>query len=227
MSTTPFTPPTLETYLALITSEHNQKPDFMATVAAEVQPFVDLQAQLFSMIGIFSPNSVGDQLDKVGVWVGANRNVEEALAGVYFAWDTAGVGWDQGTWFAAGDSLDGLVTLPDDSFQTLIRFIIATNAWDGTVPGAYTAFNTVFASGGLSILIQDNQDTTMFIVIRGQLNAVAMALILGGYFELKPAGVQITHFYQPTVQGAPAFGFGAQNSAVSGWGTGCFITPID
>src|ERR1700734_4114019 len=152
MSTTPtILPPTLDAYLALITSEHNQKPKFMATVAAEIQPFVDIQATLYSMIGIFTPNSVGDQLDKVGVWVGANRSV-------------------------ANPSVSGLTVLSDDSFQTLIKLTIAMNGWDGTVPGAYSIFNSVFASDGLSLLIQDNQDMTMFVVIVGTLNVVAQAL---------------------------------------------------
>jgi Protein of unknown function (DUF2612) len=228
MSTTPpFTPPTLETYLALITSEHNQKPKFMATVAAEIQPFVDLQATLASMIGIFSPNSVGDQLDKVGVWVGASRDLQDPIEGVYFAWDTPGVGWDQGTWFATGDPTTGLLVLPDDGFQSLIKFTIAMNQWDGTVPGAYAIFNSVFASDGISILIQDNQDMTMFIVVMGMLNAVVQALISGGNFNLKPAGVQITNFYQPSVPGAPVFGLGANNASVAGLGVGCWVQPIE
>jgi Protein of unknown function (DUF2612) len=228
MSTTPqIIPPTLETYLSLITSEHNQKPKFMATVAAEIQPFVDVQATLFAMIGIFNPNSVGDQLDKVGVWVGANRNISTPINGVFFSWGKAGVGWGQGTWLGPTDSANGLTVLPDDAFQILVKLTIAENAWDGTVPGAYSIFNSVFASQGLSLLIQDNQDTTMFVVVVGVLSAVAQSLISGGFFNLKPAGVQITSFNQPTVQGAPVFGWGAENSGVSGWGTGCWIAPIN
>ncbi len=59
-------------------------------MSAEIQPFVDLQATLFSMIGMFNPNASGDALDKVGVWVGANRDVQEPISGVYFAWGYAG-----------------------------------------------------------------------------------------------------------------------------------------
>lgn len=226
MSTTPFTPPTIETYLSLITSEHNQQPDFMATVAAEIQPFVDIQATLYSMIGMFSPSSVGVQLDAVGVWVGANRSVKEPITNAYFAWDTPGVGWDQGTWYAIGDPTNGITVLSDSAFQILIKFIIAQNSWDGTVPGAYKAFATAFDSEGYRLLIQDNQNGTMDIVICGMLDAVTLALVTGGYFNMRPAGVLITTFYCTGVDNAPAFWWGADGPGAAGWGTGVFIQPI-
>jgi hypothetical protein len=198
MSSAPYT---LEYYLGLITSEHNQKPKFMATVAAAVQPFVDLQLTLAAMIGIFTPDSVGDQLDKVGLWVGANRNLSVPI--------------------------DGITVLEDADFQTLIKLTIAENHWDGTVPGAYAIWNSVFASSGIGILIQDNQDMTMFVVFTGTIESiVTKALLAGGYFNLRPAGVLITGFFEPSVPDAPVFGFGVQNSAVAGFGTGCWIKPL-
>ncbi len=101
------------------------------------------------------------------------------------------------------------------------------NQWDGTTPGAYAIFSSVFASIGLTMLIQDNQDTTMFIVIVGQINAVIQSLIASGSFNLRPAGVQITNFFQPSVSGAPVFGLGADNANVGGLGRGCWIQPIE
>lgn len=215
MSSAPYP---LQYYLNLITSEHNRKPKFMATVAAAVQPFVDLQATFAQMIGIFNTSGVGDQLDKLGAWVGVSRNLTQPIS--------------------------GQTTLSDPDFQTLIKLAVAENHWDGTVPGAYTVWNSVFGTadgygdggyddggygdGGISIglLIGDNQDMTMDVVFTGTIGVVTQAILSGGYFGLRPAGVRITGFYQPTNPDAPIFGFDAENYTVSGFDTGYWMEPI-
>ena len=227
MSTSPPTlPPTIGTYLALITDEHNTKPKFMAQVAAECQPYVDLMATLYQMIGLFTPNSLGDQLDKFAAWVGVSRNLNTPLDNVYFTWGGTGPGWGEGTWLGPDDSESGLTILPDDAFQILVRFGIAENNWDGTIPGAYAIWESVMGPD-FGILIQDNQDRTMLIVFVGLIESViTKALIVGGYFNLRPAGIRITEFAQPSVPDTPVFGWGAQNSTIAGWGTGCWIEPL-
>jgi len=219
MSTSlPTLPPTLDQYLALITSEHNTKPKFMAAVAAEVQPFVDLMATLYKMIGIFTPNSVGDQLDKVGALIGASRDLPKAINGVWFTLDDPNLGLDAGTLVGANDNpAVGLLVLPDDSYQILIKLKIAMNAWDGTVPGAYRVWNTTFALEGWNIAIQDFQDMTMAVLFIGGIQSVVVqALIISGYFNLRPAGVRIVGFYQPSVPNIPVFGLDAENSLIAG-----------
>jgi hypothetical protein len=227
MSTSPPTfPATVNTYLALITSEHNQKPNFMATVAARFQPYVDIQNTLFSMIGMFTPNAVGDQLDKVGDWVGANRNLTTPLEGVYFTWGTDGLGWGEGTCLGPDDDPNGLTVLPDDSFQILIRLIIAMNNWDGTIPGAYSIWDSIMGDQ-FGILIQSNQDMSMLVVFTGLIDSiVSKALISGGFFNLVQAGVRVTQFSQASVPDTPVFGWGIENGTVGGWGTGCWIEPL-
>ena len=219
-------PPTLETYLNLVAKEHRDKPNFMATVAAEIQPFVDIMTTLYSMIGMYNPNAVGDQLDKFAQWVGANRNLKTPLTDVYFTWGTDGLGWGEGTWLGPDDSESGLTVLPDDAFQMLVKLVIAENNWDGTVPGAYAIWQSVMGTG-FSILIQDNQDMTMLVVFTNLFESVVTkALIVGGYFNLRPAGVRINGFFQPSVPDTPVFGWGIENSTISGWGTGCWIKPL-
>jgi hypothetical protein len=220
------TPPTLATYLALVTQEHQDKPKFMATVAAEIQPLVDIMATLFSMIGIYTTDSIGDQLDKFAQWVGVNRNLTTALQNVYFTWGSDGLGWGEGTWLGPNDSEAGLTVLPDDSFQMLIKLVIAENNWDGTVPGAYAIWESVMGPG-YGILIQDNQDMTMLVVFIGlTASVVTKALITAGYFNLRPAGVRINGFFEPSVPDTPVFGWGVENDTISGWGTGCWIEPL-
>lgn len=219
--------PTLEYYLGLIPPEHRDKPKFVATVSARVQPYVDLMATLGSMIGIFNPDGEGDQLDKLGPWVGASRVLTTPLPNVFFTWGTDGLGWGQGTWLGPDDDPSvGLASLPDDSFQILLKLIIAMNNWDGTIPGAYSIWNSVMGTQ-YGILIQDNQDMTMLIVFTGLISSiVTKALITGGYFNLVPAAVRIVEFAQPSIANTPVFGWGANNSTVGGWGTGCWIAPL-
>lgn len=226
MGSVPVAPPTLATYLALIPPENSQKPKFVATVAAEVQPYVDIQATLFSMIGLFTPNSVGNQLDGVAQWVGTNRNLPAPLTGVYFTWGADNLGWGEGTWLGPNDSEAGLTVLPDDSFQILVKLVIAMNNWDGTIPGAYNIWDSVMGPD-FGILIQSNGDMTMLVVFVEQIDSiVTRALIAGGFFNLVPATVRVTQFSQPSVPDTPVFGWGVENDVISGWGTGCWIEPL-
>jgi hypothetical protein len=215
-------PPTLDTYLSLITSEHSDKPKFMATVAAEVQPFVDLMTTLYDMIGIFNPNASGDQLDKFAAWVGVTRDLAQAINGVWFSLDDANLGLDSGTLLGpTDDQINGLSVLPDDSFRILVKLKIAMNSWDGTVPGAYAAWNTAFAQEGWRIAIQDFQDMTMAVLFLGGVTSVVVqALIVSGYFNLRPAGVRIVGYYQPSVPNIPVFGLDAETSLISGLDVG-------
>jgi hypothetical protein len=203
-------------YLSQIPSPNNLQPDFMATVALEVQPFVDLQVTLASMLGIFTPNSVGDQLDKVGVWVGASRDLTSPI--------------------------NGITTLADPDFQTLIKLVIAENNWDGTVPGAYNVWNSVFGGGsfgagqfgsggfggggtGIGLLITDYQDMTMAVLFTGTISAITAALITE-FFNLRPAGVRIIGFFQPSVANAPVFGLDIENATIAGLDVGAWAVPL-
>ena len=145
---------------------------------------------------------------------------------MYFTWGDPELGWGEGTLLGPNDSQAGLAVLPDDAFQMLVKLIIAENNWDGTVPGAYTIWSSVMGPG-FGILIQDNQDMTMLVVFTNLFESVVTkSLIVGGHFNLRPAGVRINGFFQPSVPDTPVFGWGVENSTISGWGTGCFIEPL-
>ena len=206
-------------YTNLLTSEHNQKPNFVASVTASVQPFADALAVLSTFPTLFDiDTAVGSQLDVVGEWIGASRELAIPLTGVYFAFDTAGVGFDQGTWLGPYDSTTALTSLPDDAFRTLLRAKIANNQWSGTVPDAYALLDNLFA--GNTVLIQDNGDMTMLLGIAGAtLPAVQQALLENGYLDIKPVGVRISGYISPSVPG-PLFGFDVENSTISGFDVG-------
>jgi hypothetical protein len=218
----------IEVYEKLITSEHCDKPKFLATVGVGVQPSADVSEMLLGLPLLYDLDvAVGEQLDRVGQWVGRTRYLATPIVDVYFTLDQEGLGFDQGTWLGLYDPINGLTALPDDAYRTLLRAKILANTWDGTVPGAYEAWNTVFSGTGYQILIQDNGDMTMALALIGPLpDAVTTALFSGGYLSLKPAGVGITFYATSTVASSPLFGFDAQSSGIAGFDTGAFANLI-
>lgn len=217
-------PGDVDPYLNLVTSEHRSRVKFIAMLTALLKPIVDIQVLAATLNSKFDLDvAVGQQLDFVGQWVGQSRELTEPLTGVYFAFDTVGVGLDQGTWYGPFDPQSGLVSLPDDSYRTLLRAKIAANHWDGTVDGAYAAWAILFAGTGTTILIQDLGNMHMLFALVGPTpDATTLALLTGGYLSLKPAGVKVDAYYYPSVPDAPYFGFDAENANIAGFDTGAW-----
>jgi hypothetical protein len=218
----------LSQYTSLITSEHNDKPRFMAMVSLLGQWAVDRQNMLASIPHLYDVDyAVGSQEDAVGQWVGVSRDLAEPLTGVYFSFDEVGLGFDEGTWLGPFDPTTGLVALPDDAYRLLLYATIAANNWDGTVPGAYTAWNTIFQPLGYSILITDSQDMSINIALVGPTpDAVTLALFTGGYLNLVAAGVEVNFYYTQSVPGIPIFGFDAENTSISGFDVGAWAVVV-
>lgn len=214
-------------YTDRITSEHNQQPDFMAVVEALARPMVDLQNLMLGMPGNFDLDTAVDaQLDDVGLWVGISRNVPVPLTGVYFSFDTAGVGFDQGSWKGPFDPDTGLTRLDNETYRLVLRAKIGANHWDGTLESSKAILDSIFG-GGTFVFIQDNQDMTMTIGIAGVIpSAVFLALLANGLIPLKPEGVGINLVIVTSVDGAPIFGFDMSNDLVAGFDTGAWGTPL-
>ncbi|MGK2829255.1 DUF2612 domain-containing protein [Ralstonia pseudosolanacearum] len=207
-------------YTALVTTEHADKPKFMAMMAIVAQCFADQINVAQSIPAAFDlDTAVGAQLAAVGLWVGIKNQVKTPL-NVYFSLDTAGLGFDQGNWQGPFDPSTGLTTLDDDTFRTLIRAKIAANSWDGTVPGAAAAYANLFVGSNSYIFIQDNQDMTMTVGVSGAIpSALLRAMFSGGYLPLKPEGVH-ANYLVPSANNTPLFGFDVQNQYISGFDTG-------
>lgn len=167
-------------YTNLITSEHADKPKFVATVSALVQCFVDLQNAALQIPFEFDlDNAIGVQLDAVGKWVGISRNVNTPLSGVYFSFDTAGLGFDQGVWQGAFDPSTGVVSLDDDTYRLLIRAKIGANRWDGTLGTSAAILNSIFASSdsqsSFPVLLSDGSQVVTYDSSTSSLENVSMS----------------------------------------------------
>jgi len=215
-------------YTNLITSEHSNKPNFTSMVSATCQPFADMIALYQVMNGLYDVDvAVGSQLDVVGQWVGVSRQLEEPITGVYFAFDTPGLGFDQGVWQGPTDPTSGLVNLPDDHYRLVVYAKILNNQWDGSLPQAYEIAEILFTPLGFTVFIQDPANLTMQMGLIGQTtpDALMLALFTQGDLNLRPAGVLITDYFYQLVPG-PLFAFDLNTPNFAGFDSGSWAGLI-
>lgn len=217
----------LADYLGLVTTEHRDRPKFIASLTAALAPLLGA-AELIKQIdeGFDIDTAVGVQLDALGEWIGRSRYIGVPLTGVYFSWNaTDALGWNSAVWKGRFDPDSGLVSLPDDSYRVLLKAKIAANRWDGTIPGAYAVWAAAFGDAS-QIAIQDNQNMNMTVGLSGPPpSAVTRALIAGGYIPLKPAGVRVNYIISPDA--GPLFAWNVPTStATAGWNTGRWGAPL-
>lgn len=89
-------------YVELTTSQYRDKPKFTAMVEGVAQPFADTAEFLEGFAALFDLDTAdGPQLDAIGLWIGASRDLEIPISNVYFSFDTPGLGFDEGLWNGA------------------------------------------------------------------------------------------------------------------------------
>lgn len=217
-------------YENYIIPEHQGQPDYTATIDLSVQPFVDGQNEIFTFTDLFDLDlAIGSQLDAVGVRVGRNRYVTTPLTSVFFSWDIAGLGWNQGFWQGEFNPTTGVTALDDNTYRLLLRAIIIANSWDGTIAGAAPAlaelFNNTETPGSL-IFIEDGLNMMMTIGISGTPPPIIFqALLSTGEIDLHPVGVGV-NYALTSVSGTPIFGFDIENQYVSGADVGSWAIPL-
>lgn len=168
-------------YLNLITSEHQNKPNFIAWLSAALTVIDDGETAASSVITAFDvDNAVGVQLDTIGARVGANRQLGVNLT-------------------TASSSL-----LDDDHFRILIKAQIAKNSWDGTIISLYEIWNTLFPQNSLQII--DNQDMTIQAIVNNVSDLTFAELISDGLIIPEPMGVEVTIIQQTPISGSPFIG---------------------
>jgi len=220
---------TIDKYTNLVTSEHADKPKFISTIVQTCRPFLDISNGILNFIKLYDVNfAIGEQLDVVGQWVGISRYLKTPMQGVYFSFDTPGVGWDQGIWQGQNDPIMAPYTLPDDMYRILILAKIANNFWDGSVEGAATITRSVFSPLGFEYIIQDNADMTMTIGLLSLLSSptpVLIAMLTEHLLDIKPATVLVSDYFYTQSPGK-AFAFDMNNAFFGGWESGQWVQTI-
>lgn len=208
-------------YLDRITSEHNQRPRYMATVGMTIDPVVEDQQLVAGLAGLFDLDyAVGEQEDFTGQWIGKSRWIE--LPNVFFSWDVEGLGWNQANWKGPADSDTALEELDDYHYRLLLYATVIANHWDGSIPAAYEAWDTLFAYTGLKVIIQDSGNMTMLygLLSTSAPDVVLLSLFVTGQMDLRPEGVELRAYALQPEPGVPFFAWDSASDSVLGWDGG-------
>lgn len=219
-------------YTGRITNYHRGKPLFVDHVDLSTRPLSDTSTTLQSFLTAFDIDSaVGVQLDVLGEWIGRTRIVRQPISGVYFSFDTDGLGWDQGVWQGPYDPDAGFTSLSDETYRIILKAKIAINNWDGQNDSLPAILETALEGSGLKMQIVDNQDMTIFVWVFpeediSQVSLELLAAIRQGYLTVKAAGVWAGDFQTPSIEtpseGTRFFGFDMDNEYIAGFDEGAW-----
>jgi hypothetical protein len=105
--------------------------------------------------------------------------------------------------------------LDDATYQLVLQARIAQNMWDGTTPGIYSLFASLFP-GSVYLIITDNQNMTCNVLVIGLPSILQQNLISNGYIIPRPEGVQFIYSYPAN----PVFSYGMDNTVFKGYDGG-------
>lgn len=161
----------IDSYLNNITSEHRDKPNFIAWLSAHLNIIDDIYNVLKGMDNDFDiDNAIGAQLDTLGVIIGRERTLT----------------------FQPLNNFNPVLT--DDYYRLILKAKIAFNMWDGTIPSMYEIWNNIYGNDNdLSLQIKDNQDMSFNAYITGYTDQIQQDLIQHGYIIPKPQGVKVNY----------------------------------
>jgi hypothetical protein len=203
VSTGPISP-NVNSYSNLITSEHNQKTNFMLVVSRVVGAAADAVAATQSIIPAFNLNTaVGAQLDTLGLWIGQSRNIAEVLVIGFFGFSEVSTGNPDGlqepfgeltnlsiggVWYDLGQSSSSTTVLDDVAYLTILKARIVKNQWDGTISGIEQA---LFFILGVNCIITDTGTLSFAIKVPLPITPLEEALLDSLDLLPRPAGVAI------------------------------------
>jgi len=219
-------------YTDLITNYHSQKPLFVNHIDLITRPLMDTSNALTSLITEFDiDEAIGVQLDILGKWIGRTRVVSQPISGIYFSFDTDGLGFDQGVWQGPYDPDAGFTNLSDDVYRIVLKAKIAINHWNGTNETLPAILETTLTASGLTMQIVDNQDMTISVWVFPDVDISTVSLellaaIRQGYLTVKAAGVWAGDIQTPSVEtpsvGNKFFGFDLDNDYIAGLDSGAW-----
>ena len=189
--------PSTNKYTDLIAGYHFEKPLFTQWIYALTQPLITAQNRLAEMQADFDiDTAVGVQLDAVGVRVGISRKLPVSITGVFFSFDIAGVGFDEGIWLGRYESPEGITTLDDGTYRNILKTKVLVNHWNGTINGLYYLLDQVALIFVCFIKYKDNQNMTVNILLANDTTPPIVWNVLSrGLVDITTAGVMV-NFYQ-------------------------------
>ncbi|WP_192034128.1 DUF2612 domain-containing protein [Pantoea agglomerans] len=219
-------------YTDRITNYHRGKPLFVEHVDLSTRSLTDVSTAMHGLISAFDiDEGIGVQLDALGEWIGRSRIVSQPISGVYFSFDTEGLGWDQGIWQGPYDPDAGYTSLSDETYRIILKAKIAINNWNGQNDSLPPILETALEGSGLKMQIVDNQDMTIAVWVfpETDISLVSRELIAAikqGYLTVKAAGVWAGDIQTPSILtpsvGTKFFGFDMDNEFIAGFDDGAW-----
>ena len=189
----PFSVDSAAPYAALITSEHNQKPNFMALVSALCAAAGDTTAAIESLVPAFSlDGAIGAQQDILGIWIGQSRVIPGILVPGFFGFSELSSGLPDGLqspfgelsdpsiggiFFDLGGTAAGTTTLTDSQYLTILKARIARNQSNGTIGAIEGALAFIFGGAGGRVI--DNANKTIALQVTSPITPVDQSLLTG------------------------------------------------
>ena len=164
----------IDKYLDNITSQHRDKPKFIAWLSSSLNIIDHAYIMTKNMDNDFDlDNAIGKQLDILGQIIGRKRTL-------------------------TFQPLNGHnPVLDDETYKLVLKAKVPMNMWDGKIESAYEIWNNIFNDIGLQL--QDNQDMSLTAYITGYVNQIRQDLIQHGYIVPKPEGVRINYIGRTTI----------------------------
>lgn len=215
-------------YTSYITGQHRDKPSFLATVGLLAGALAQTNDAIMSLTEAFNIDAaIGQQLDIIGLWVGISRKQRVPVAGAFFSWNTAGVGWNQANWKGPYEPSEGIVSLDDETYRAVLKAKIGSNYWSGTNEDLGVIGQTAMSQLGVQCFVLDNFDMSITVYITGVPTNVLLEMIKRGVTPPKPAGVRITGYILASEDGAPFFALSVPTTtATAGLDFGSFGDAI-
>lgn len=179
-------------YTTLITSEHNQQPNFTATVALTANGVADITTLAQSLPALFDlDGAIAPQLDIDGQWIGLARTIGGVFLINFFGFgdDATALGFGEltdpsqgGRFVELGEDTSTTATLHDPEYKTVLRAKILQNSWDGGLAKFEAALAAVL--GGITCTIVDPGNGVVMFRPNAALDLVLQQLLTG--YDLIP-----------------------------------------
>lgn len=190
----------ISNYLALITSQYQNSPKFLAWLEAVLQIAHDVSVCADSIPAAFDlDTAVGVQLDVVGASIGQPRLLDFQPTGGQSAY------------------------LEDATYRNILKLKTMTNYWDGKIATIYDAWYKIFPDVVLNI--HDNMDMTADVTITGSLKQIIIDMILRDLVLPRPEGVR--YWYKGSIASLPLASYDMDDDYFKGYDEGywdCSLT---
>lgn len=189
-------------YTTLITSEHSDKPNFVATVSLMANTIGDITALIQSFPALFDlDTAIAAQLDVDGQWIGFSRTVGGVLLVQFygFADDPSALGFGElgnpsvgGRYIELGEDTSQTATLADPEYRLLLRAKILQNQWDGTVALFEQAIADII---GIPTTVIDPGTQVVLILPSASIDPVLSQLLTSYDLIPRAAGVRYQYVF--------------------------------